>query len=170
MKDTPIITAAKMLAGEAHKGQMRKYGGLPYIIHPIEVATIVEEAGGTDDMIAAALLHDVVEDCPGYTFETIADKVSPKVAELVRGMTEASKPEDGNRATRKEIDKNFLAEQSAEVQTIKYADVISNSKDIRVYDPKFAEVYFTEIKALLEVMDKGDPALYQKAKEIVYSS
>ena len=135
MKDTPIITAAKMLAGEAHKGQMRKYGGLPYIIHPIEVATIVEEAGGTDDMIAAALLHDVVEDCPGYTFETIADKVSPKVAELVRGMTEASKPEDGNRATRKEIDKNFLAEQSAEVQAIKYADVISNSKDIRVYDP-----------------------------------
>lgn len=117
MKDTPIITAAKMLAGEAHKGQMRKYGGLPYIIHPIEVASIVEEAGGTDDMIAAALLHDVVEDCPGYTFEIIADKVSPEVAELVRGMTEASKPEDGNRATRKEIDKNFLAEQSAEVQS-----------------------------------------------------
>ena len=167
MKDTPIITAAKMLAGEAHKGQMRKYGGLPYIIHPIEVASIVEESGGTDDMIAAALLHDVVEDCPGYTFEIIADKVSPEVAELVRGMTEASKPEDGNRATRKEIDKNFLAEQSAEVQTIKYADVISNSKDIRAYDPKFAEVYFREIKALLEVMDKGDPALYSKAIEAV---
>ena len=167
MKDSAIITAAKMLAGEAHKGQMRKYGGLPYIIHPIEVATIVEEAGGTDNMIAAALLHDVVEDCPGYTFEIIADKVSPKVAELVRGMTEASKPEDGNRATRKEIDKNFLAEQSAEVQTIKYADVISNSKDIRAYDPKFAEVYFREIKALLEVMDKGDPALYSKAIEAV---
>ena len=170
MKDSPVITAAKMMAGEAHQGQMRKYSGLPYIIHPVEVATIVEEAGGTDEMIAAALLHDVVEDCEGYTFEMIADKVSPEVAELVRGMTEASKPEDGNRAVRKEIDRKFLAQQSAEVQTIKYADVISNTKDIRVYDPKFAEVYVAEIKSLLEVIDKGDPKLYEKAKEVVYSS
>ena len=102
MKDTPIITAAKMLAGEAHKGQTRKYSGLPYIIHPIEVATIVEEAGGTDDMIAAALLHDVIEDTD-FTYEDIAEKVSPEVADLVQGMTEASKPEDGNRKARKEI-------------------------------------------------------------------
>ena len=67
MKDTPVITAAKMMAGKAHEGQFRKYSGLPYIIHPIEVATTVEAYGGTDEMIAAALLHDVVEDCPGYT-------------------------------------------------------------------------------------------------------
>ena len=169
MKDTPIITAAKMLAGEAHKGQTRKYSGLPYIIHPIEVATIVEEAGGTDDMIAAALLHDVIEDTD-FTYEDIAEKISPEVADLVQGMTEASKPEDGNRKARKAIDRDFLAEQSAEVQTIKYADVISNTQDIRVYDPKFAEVYVAEIKELLEVIDKGDPALYQKAKDIVYAT
>ena len=63
-----------------------------------------------------------------------------------------------------------MAEQAPEVQTIKYADVISNTKDIRVYDPKFAEVYVAEIKELLEVIDKGDPALYQKAKDIVYAT
>ena len=63
-----------------------------------------------------------------------------------------------------------MAEQAPEVQTIKYADVISNTKDIRVYDPKFAEVYVAEIKELLEVIDKGDPVLYQKAKDIVYAT
>ena len=167
MKDSAIITAAKMMAGKAHEGQVRKYSSLPYIIHPVEVATIVESAGGTDDMIAAALLHDVVEDCEGYTFEMIADEISLEVAELVRGMTEASKPEDGNRATRKEIDKDFLAQQSAEVQTIKYADIISNTQDIAVSDPKFAKVYIAEIKALLKVIDKGDADLYAKANELV---
>ena len=169
MKDTPIITAAKMLAGEAHKGQTRKYSGLPYIIHPVEVATIVEEAGGTDEMIAAALLHDVIEDTD-FTYEDIAEKTSPEVADLVQGLTEVSKPEDGNRKVRKALDRDFLAEQSPEVQTIKYADVISNTKDIKVYDPKFAEVYVAEMKELLKVIDKGDSALYEKAKEVVYAS
>jgi len=162
-----MIAKAIKFAAKAHEGQVRKYSGLPYIIHPVEVATIVESAGGTDDMIAAALLHDVVEDCEGYTFEMIADEISPEVAELVRGMTEASKPEDGNRATRKEIDKDFLAQQSAEVQTIKYADIISNTQDIAVSDPKFAKVYIAEIKALLKVIDKGDADLYAKANELV---
>ena len=169
MKDTPIITAAKMLAGEAHKGQTRKYSGLPYIIHPVEVATIVEEAGGTDEMIAASLLHDVIEDTE-FTYEDIAEKTSPEVADLVQGLTEVSKPEDGNRKVRKALDRDFLAEQAPEVQTIKYADVISNTKDIKVYDPKFAEVYVAEMKELLKVIDKGDSALYEKAKEVVYAS
>ena len=63
-----------------------------------------------------------------------------------------------------------MAEQAPEVQTIKYADVISNTKDIKVYDPKFAEVYVAEMKELLKVIDKGDSALYEKAKEVVYAS
>ena len=169
MKDTPLINKAKMLAGKAHKGQMRKYSGMPYIVHPIEVATIVQSVDHTDEMIAAALLHDVVEDTE-YTVADISKEVSPKVAELVEGLTDVSKPEDGNRKTRKAMDKDHLAKQSAEVQTIKLADVISNSQDIKANDPSFAKVYIEEMKALLEVLDKGDKTLYAKAKEIVYSS
>ena len=168
MKDSPVITAAKMMAGKAHEGQTRKYSSLPYIVHPIEVATIVESAGGTDEMIAAALLHDVIEDTD-FTYEDIAEKVSPEVADLVQGMTEVARPEDGNRAKRKSMDKDFLAQQSPEVQTIKYADVISNTQDIALHDPSFAKVYIAEIKALLEVIDKGDPTLYAKAKDIVHA-
>ena len=169
MKDTPIINKAKMLAGKAHEGQFRKYSGMPYIVHPIEVATIVQSVDHTDEMIAAALLHDVVEDTD-YSFEDIANEVSPKVAELVKGLTDVSNPQDGNRKVRKAIDKDHLAEQNAEVQTIKLADVISNSQDIKANDPKFAEVYIEEMKALLEVLTKGNKTLYAKAKEIVYSS
>ena len=169
MKDTPLINKAKMLAGKAHEGQFRKYSGMPYIVHPIEVATIVQSVDHTDEMIAAALLHDVVEDTE-YTVADISKEVSPKVAELVEGLTDVSKPEDGNRKTRKAMDKDHLAKQSAEVQTIKLADVISNSQDIKANDPSFAKVYIEEMKALLEVLDKGDKTLYAKAKEIVYSS
>ncbi len=169
MKDTPLINKAKMLAGKAHEGQMRKYSGTPYIVHPIEVATIVQSVDHTDEMIAAALLHDVVEDTE-YTVADISKEVSPKVAELVEGLTDVSKPEDGNRKIRKAMDKDHLAKQSAEVQTIKLADVISNSQDIKANDPSFAKVYIEEMKALLEVLDKGDKTLYAKAKEIVYSS
>ena len=158
-----------MLAGKAHEGQFRKYSGMPYIVHPIEVATIVQSVDHTDEMIAAALLHDVVEDTD-YSFEDIANEVSPKVSELVKGLTDVSNPQDGNRKVRKAIDKNHLAEQNAEVQTIKLADVISNSQDIKANDPKFAKVYIEEMKALLEVLTKGDKTLYAKAKEIVYSS
>lgn len=169
MKDTPLINKAKMLAGKAHEGQFRKYSGLPYIVHPIEVATIVQTVEHSEEMIAAALLHDVVEDTD-YSFEDIAKEVSPEVADLVKGLTDVSNPEDGNRKVRKAIDKDHLAEQNAEVQTIKLADVISNSQDIKANDPKFAKVYIEEMKALLEVLDKGDKTLYAKAKEIVYSS
>ncbi|MBB13247.1 MAG: hypothetical protein CMC78_03665 [Flavobacteriaceae bacterium] len=169
MKDTPLINKAKMLAGKAHEGQFRKYSGMPYIVHPIEVATIVQTVDHSDEMIAAALLHDVVEDTD-YTVEDIAKEVSPAVAELVDGLTDVSSPQDGNRKVRKAIDKDHLAEQNAEVQTIKLADVISNSQDIKANDPKFAKVYIEEMKALLEVLTKGDKTLYAKAKEIVYSS
>ena len=169
MKDTPMINKAKMLAGKAHEGQFRKYSGMPYIVHPIEVATIVQEVEHSDEMIAAALLHDVVEDTD-YTVEDIAKEVSPAVAELVEGLTDVSSPQDGNRAVRKTKDRDHLAKQNAEVQTIKLADVISNSQDIKANDPKFAKVYIEEMKALLEVLTKGDKTLYAKAEEIVYSS
>ena len=59
-----MVVEAKMFATAAHAaiGQKRKYSGDDYIVHPQRVAAIVEKHGGTDEMIAAAWLHDTVED------------------------------------------------------------------------------------------------------------
>ncbi len=83
--DTPKIHDAVEFADQWHEGQFRK-SGQPYIIHPILVAAIVSHFGGDEEMIFAALLHDVVEDTP-CTSDVIAEKFSPEIAKLVDGLT-----------------------------------------------------------------------------------
>ncbi len=70
---------------EAHKGQVRK-SGEDYAVHPILVASIVSHFGGSEDMIKAALLHDVVEDT-GFEKTEVAARFGASVAELVDGLT-----------------------------------------------------------------------------------
>jgi len=89
------------------------------------------------------------------------------VAKLVDELTDVSKPEDGNRATRKGIDRTKLAGVSADAQTIKLADLISNAKDIAVNDPNFAKVYMNEKRQLLAVLTKGNARLMKQAQDIV---
>lgn len=76
-----IIGKAYNLAKELHKGQTRK-DGTPYLSHPVEVALILEKLNFNEDVVAAALLHDVVEDC-GYTVKQISEEFNLAVAELV---------------------------------------------------------------------------------------
>ena len=94
MKD--LVKRAAEFATSAHEGQVRKYTGVPYIVHPIEVMEIVKTVDHDDEMLAAALLHDVVEDC-GVTIEDIVKEFGSDVASLVSALTDVSKPEDGNR-------------------------------------------------------------------------
>lgn len=151
----------------AHSGQVRKYTGEPYIVHCAEVAALTASAkNSTNEMVAAAWLHDVVEDT-NYSLWDIEKKFGRQVSDFVYWLTKASKPEDGNRAVRKAIDCAFLASAPAKVQTIKYADLISNTGSIATYDPKFARVYMQEKRKLLAVMNKGDSFLYQRARDIV---
>ena len=59
-----IIQKALLFATEAHGKQVRKYTGEPYIVHPVEVMSIVKSVVSDEEVLAAALLHDVVEDTP----------------------------------------------------------------------------------------------------------
>lgn len=147
--------------------QVRKYTGEPYINHPIEVAEIVRSVPHTPEMIAAALLHDTVEDT-NATLDDIEQTFGVDVAELVEMLTDVSRPEDGNRAIRKAIDLQHTAKASPEAQTIKLADLINNSASILDRDPVFAEVYIMEKRLLLEVLKDGDQYLWRRAYDIAY--
>ena len=161
-----VIARAEQFAQKAHANHKRKYTGLPYYTHLDEVRNIVKKAGGNINMQAAALLHDTIEDT-ATTEQDINDEFGPVIAKLVVELTDVSKPEDGNRATRKGIDRDKLAGVSADAQTIKYADLISNGIDIGKNDPKFAKVYHKEKADLLRVMTRGNKSLYQQAYDIL---
>jgi len=164
-----IIERARVFATAAHAAvkQVRKYTFEPYIVHPAEVAGMIDSLeGATFEMVAAAWLHDVVEDT-GVSLEVIRAEFGDKVAELVGWLTDVSKPEDGNRAVRKAIDREHTARAPAEAQTVKLADLIANSRSILAHDPAFARVYLEEKRMLLEVLTRGDATLMAQARRIV---
>ena len=140
-------------AAHAAVGQMRKYTDDPYIVHPIRVATTVAKFGGTDEMIAAAYLHDVVEDT-GVSIVDIQDMFGTDVALIVDDLTDVSVPEDGNRAVRKAMDRQHSADATYEAQFVKCADIIDNAHDIGDNDPSFNLVYRKEMLLLIQVLDK----------------
>ena len=148
-------------------GQTRKYTGDPYIVHPIEVAGIVKSVGAAPEVVAAAYLHDVVEDTD-VDISVINQIFGAVVAEYVQLLSDPPKTENSpNRKARKELDRNRLAAAPAEVQTIKIADLISNTGSIVQHDPKFAKVYLQEKRALLEVLTRGNAELRERAFNIL---
>lgn len=124
---------------------------------------MVAEVGGTPTMIAAALLHDVVEDTDA-SIEDVRARFGEEIAQAVAWLTDVSRPEDGNRAVRKAADRDHLAQAPADIKTVKLADVISNTRSIVDDGDGFARVYLREISDLLDVLTEGHPGLWQKAK------
>lgn len=161
---TELESRALLFATAAHAavGQLRKYTNEPYIVHPREVAEIVRSVDHTPAMVAAAYLHDVVEDT-GVTIEIIREEFGSEVSDLVGWLTDVSRPDHGNRAQRKAIDRAHTAGAPAEAQTIKLADLISNTRSIMAHDPKFAKTYLEEKRLLIEVLTRGDPTLRSRA-------
>jgi (p)ppGpp synthase/HD superfamily hydrolase len=161
-----IERQALAFAAAAHESinQRRKYTGEPYIVHPIAVAEIVRSVPHTPEMIAAAYLHDVVEDTP-VTIAEIRKEFGHQVGDLVDWLTDVSRPGDGNRRVRKQKDLRHSALASPEAKTIKLADLIDNTLSIRKHDPSFWQVYLREKLALLDVLKEGDPSLWRRARE-----
>lgn len=148
-------------ATKAHEGQKRKYTDEPYINHPIAVAKMVEELYGGQDLQAAALLHDVVEDTD-VTFETLraflyqvcdsrisAGHIFDLVVELTDVYTKENFP-SMNRAERKRNEAERLRWASLEAKQIKLADIEHNSETIELYDVDFAKVFLKEKEYLLQ--------------------
>lgn len=159
---------ARRFAEAAHAGidQRRKYTGEPYITHPAAVVELVRSAPHTETMIIAAWLHDTVEDT-AVTLDDVEREFGSEVAVLVEHLTDVSRPADGNRKTRKAIDRDHMAKASAMAKTIKLADLIDNMQSIVERDPDFAKVYLTEKALLLEVLRDGDATLWTKAAAMI---
>lgn len=163
-----LIEKARVFATAAHGavGQKRKYTGEKYIVHPLAVSKIVASVIDDPEVISAALLHDVVEDT-SVTLGDISSEFGPRVASLVESLTDISCSKDGNRETRKAIDRNHIASASPDAKTVKLADLIDNTSTIVQYDLEFAKIYLKEKKLLLEVLLEGNPALLDRARHLL---
>lgn len=159
-----LVNRAIRFAKETHQriDHRRKYSNQPYSVHLEQVAKIVASVTDDEEMIAAAWLHDAVEDTPA-TLDNIEHRFGSSVAKLVRELTDISKPSDGNREVRKAIDREHLGRASGRAQTIKLADLIDNCMDITRHDTRFALVYLNEMGALLGVLTKADKGLMRRA-------
>ena len=87
MEKGSLLARAVAYAAEEHVGQFRKGTQLPYIVHPMEVAAICGTMTEDEEVLAAAVLHDTIEDTPA-TKEDLEDRFGPRVTELVLSQSE----------------------------------------------------------------------------------
>lgn len=168
-----LILKAARYAASAHRGQMRKYGhsDRPYITHPARVAGRVAIASGaTEEMVAAAWLHDVIEDC-GVSEGELLVAFGNEVSKLVAQMTNPSKKHpELNRARRKAMDLEHIAEVGREAKVIKLADRVDNlreSLDDPETPPDFFKLYRAESRALIEALRGVDSDLERELEELL---
>jgi len=152
-----LVNKAVKFASKAHAGVVRRWSGEPYVEHPKRVAAMLAALGFGPEVVAAAVLHDVVEDTP-VGAEALKFVFGAKVAALV---VEVSKPKNlpGNRAARRAAYRAHLAGASYEGASIKLADMIDNSANVAEHDPKFAAVYLPELAEAAKVLEHGHPEL-----------
>ena len=160
------VKRAELFARAAHGavGQLRKYTGEPYVTHPIRVMELVRTVLPDEpDALAAALLHDVIEDTE-ITQNEIYAEFGPDVTEMVVALSDLHIDGIQSRKARKALDRDRLSKASASVQTIKVADMIDNTESIVAHDPKFAKLYLEEKRLLLDVLTKADTGLVHIAR------
>lgn len=148
-----------VFAQNAHYGQFRKDGYTPYFEHPKRVALMVTEyPSANKEMIAAAFLHDVMEDC-GVTYENLKQMFGSPVADLVQWLTNPSKGSKEPRAVRKTQDREHIKSAPLEAKVIKLFDRLDNLQDAESLPSDFRKLYVKESEQLLEVLT-GIPKNY----------
>lgn len=170
MSNNNLIEKAKVFAINAHNSifHKRKYTNEPYHVHPERVANLLATVTSDPEIIAAAWLHDVLEDVApkniNFNEDSIRRAFGDRVLQLVLEVTDVSKPEDGNRAKRKALDREHLAKASVDGKTIKLADLIDNIIDISKHDPHFARVFRKEATLNLPYLQDVNKELYEQLR------
>ncbi|MFE3898041.1 MULTISPECIES: HD domain-containing protein [unclassified Priestia] len=122
-----LIKEARRYAEHAHSGQMRKLSDIPYIVHPINVGNILEKAGFSEEVIAAAYLHDAVEDT-SVTLEEIVQRFGLEVAGIVEAHTENKSK---SWEERKQHTIQIVKTGSLEVKSLIVADKLDNLRSLK---------------------------------------
>jgi (p)ppGpp synthase/HD superfamily hydrolase len=131
-----VIQKAAYFATEAHRGQKRD-DGFPFISHPIQVATILEQVTDDENLIAAALLHDVIEDTE-IDYDNLRDVFGEDIADLVNEVTHEGSPDSqGFYFPRLKTQRGIM---------LKFADRLSNLSDMRSWDIKRRDHYLKKSK------------------------
>lgn len=131
-----LILDAAAVAARAHSGQVRKgTSGAPYIEHPLAVARLVADHTDDPEVLAAALLHDVLEDS-AITRDDLARDFGDRITDLVAELTDDPSLEAMDLPRRKARQAEHVAGVSGQAQAIKIADQTSNLRDL-ASDPSF---------------------------------
>jgi (p)ppGpp synthase/HD superfamily hydrolase len=162
------VRAALATATEAHAGQIRNgAGGIPYVEHPVAVAELLAAHGWTDEVLAAALLHDVVEDS-----EVTVAELREQFGEPVAGLVEVLSDDEsiGDWRERKDEHRSRAEAGGGEALAIYGADKLTNVKALRSAYVEQGEAIAEELKvpltlkldawqADLEMLRKSAPGL-----------
>ena len=138
-----LVSEAMLFAARAHDGMLRKGTNIPYIVHPAEVAAIAATMTEEVEVLAAALLHDVMEDC-GVTEAELAGRFGARVAQLVRSETQerCGDPRE-TWLVRKQGAVARLAKADRDAKIIALSDKLSNMRAIhRDYDRDGERLFF----------------------------
>ncbi len=136
--DLSVLEQAYAVAERAHRGQYRKSGD-PYITHPVAVATILADLGMTVPTLAAALLHDTVEDTD-YPLEKLREEFGDEIAGLVDGVTKLDRVSYGDAAQAETVRKMVVAmSRDIRVLVIKLADRLHNARTWRFVPQESAQ-------------------------------
>jgi len=127
---TARLTDALAFTAEAFRHKHRKGSGVPYLVHLLYVTALVGEAGGDEDQIIAALLHDYLEDIPEGTEAELADRFGARVARLVVALSDTVVQPKPPWRERKVRYLRHLVSESEEVKLISAADKLHNCSSI----------------------------------------
>lgn len=134
-----IVEKALAIASKSHEGQYRKKTDIPYITHPVGVGMMLLKYGYSEEIVAAGILHDTVEDTP-LTLEEIKREFGAAIAEIVEGCSEPDKSQSWK--DRKEHTIEFLKTASRDIRAVACADKLHNIRSIiRDYEHEGEEVW-----------------------------
>ncbi len=149
------LTEAIIFAAKAHEGQKRKGKEVAYISHPLSALTVAASITADEDVLCAAVLHDVVEDTP-VTIEEITEKFGERVARLVASDSEDKMrdiPEAASWKMRKQATLDLLEKTDYDEQIICLADKLANIREM-------AQDYFLVGDKLWQRFNQKDKAMH----------